>query len=341
MRHGNILTLASKKSLFDFGSNPIDISANSSMDLSVQIHIANAAQSGTVGMKITEMNGETNGTVGLPVKGGEFSLADGASVLGAVEADINTQNTSQVTVNIGSNDQLLTKVSLGETSANEDVYLEKLTLRNNGNSSDTDVVNWKLISPTGTELATVANSNDKDFTFDLSASPWMIDNGTTDIFDVKVSVAGGSSRTVQAVLQNDYDVVLRGKDTNVKILATADTTDTDDASFPIGDVTDEDTFSIGSGTLTLAKSTDSPSGTVAAGGTDVTFAKFDLKATGEDLEVRQIDFYFSSLTAPDNGDSGTTANEPDDVLTGSVKLVKGDGATVYSVAAGNSAPATS
>jgi len=334
VRHGNVATLGQKQAIFDFPSNPISIAANSTGIVSVRINITDASQTGTVGMKLVSMTGTPSG---LPVSGNEFSLANGANILGAVEADINTQNTSQVSVNVGVKDQLLTKLSLGETTGSEDVYVKSVTFQQNGSAADSDVSNWELVSPLGAVIATVSNSSSKLVKFNLSPS-WMIDNGTTDVFDVRVDVVNGTSRTVQAVVQNNYDIELVGKDTGVSILPSVDTGDADDASFPIGDVTNEDTLSIGSGTLTLSKASSSPSGSVAAGATDVTLAKFDLKVEGEDMEVRQIDIYLAVRTAPDNGDSGTTADESDDIFTGSYKVVKSNGSSVYSVAIGSDVP---
>ena len=336
VRHSNVLTLGTKQAIFDISSNPIVVNAGGTATVSVRINIASGATSGTVGMKIISMTGTPSG---LPVAGNEFSLADGGSVLAAVEADINTQNSSAVSVNVATQDQLLTKLSLGETTSNEDAWFKSVTFQQNGSAADVDVANWELVSPTGSVVATVANSSAKLVKFVLT-TPWLIDKGTTDVFDVRVDIVNGTSRTVQAVVQNNFDIELIGKDTGVSVLATADTTDTNDDSFPIGDVSNEDTLSIGSGTLTLGKNTLSPSGSVAAGATDVTFAKFDLKVEGEDMEVRQLDLYLPTRTAPDNGDSGTTANESDDIFTGSFKVVKSNGASVYSAAIAGDAPAT-
>ena len=77
-------------------------------------------------------------------------------------------------------------------------------------------------------------------------------------------------------------------------------------------------FTVAAGTFTLNKSSTSPSSDIPLGGTGVVLAKWDAKAAGEDMEIRQIAYTVSS--------SG--AIKP----TGTVKLQMDDGTVVYSIA---------
>jgi hypothetical protein len=196
----------------------------------------------------------------------------------------------------------------------------------------------------GVTLATVAQSNDKYITFDLTNSPgYLIPNGSSKTLSLYVDLADGASRTTQAVVLNDYDVIVLGKDTGTRILATA-TGNTVDTAFPIGDIATGNAgynhITATAGSLSVVLSSTSPTGTVPAGGNEVVFAKYDLKAKGEDIEVRQLKFYLATRTAPDNGDSGSTANESDDIFTGTVNLKTSDGASHYALTVASDAPST-
>jgi len=341
-RHGNVYTFSSKAAKILFTSNPISIPAGETEKISVLTHLGSTATSGTFGVKVTAISGDPDG---LSLVGNTFSLATGASVLGAVDVDVVSLRTATASVDIGNTDQLLTKFKFTETTSNEDVYLEELTVYNNGSAADGDIANWTLKDANGNTLATVEQSDDKYVTFDLTSSPgYLIPNGSSKTLSLYVDLADGASRTTQAVVLNDYDVVVLGKDTDTRILATATGNTVDTTAFPIGDIASGSPgynhITATAGSLSVVLSNTSPTGTVPAGGNEVVFAKFDLKAKGEDIEVRQLKFYLASRTAPDNGDSGITDNESDDIFTGTVNLKTSDGASHYALTVASDAPST-
>ena len=341
VRHGNVYTFSSKLAAITFTSKPITIAKGTTQKISILTHLGSTATSGTFGVKVTAISGDPSG---LSLVGNTFSLATGASVLGAVDVDVVSLRTTTASVDIGNTDQLLTRFKFTETTSNEDVYLEELTVYNNGSAADGDIANWILKDANGNTLATVAQSDDKYVTFDLTSSPgYLVPNGSSKTLSLYVDLVDGASRTTQAVILNDYDVVVLGKDTGTRILATA-TGNTVDTSFPIGDiavnVSGYNHITATAGSLTVVLSNTSPTGTVPAGGNEVVFAKFDLKAKGEDIEVRRLKFYLVTRVAPDNGDSGTTDNESDDIFTGTVNVKTSDGASHYALTVASDAPST-
>ncbi|MBU3964583.1 peptidoglycan-binding protein [Patescibacteria group bacterium] len=341
LRHGNVYTFSSKKAAISFTSKPITITKGTTQKISILTHLGSTATSGTFGAKVTAISGDPSG---LSLVGNTFSLATGASVLGAIDVDVVSLRTTTASVDIGNKDQLLTRFKFTETTSNEDAYLEELSVYNNGSAADGDIANWILKDASGNTLATVAQSNDKYVIFDLTSSPgYLIPNGSSKTLSLYVDLVDGASRTTQAVILNDYDVVVLGKDTGTRILATA-TGNTVDTAFPIGDIASGsggyNHITATAGSLTVVLSNTSPTGTVPAGGNEVVFAKFDLKAKGENIEVRRLEFYLVARTAPDNGDSLTTANESDDIFTGTVNLKTSDGASHYALTVANDAPST-
>ncbi|MDP3963809.1 MAG: hypothetical protein Q8Q39_04920, partial [bacterium] len=77
-------------------------------------------------------------------------------------------------------------------------------------------------------------------------------------------------------------------------------------------------FRMRSGSLVVTKHTASPSGQVSAGGSDVLLAKFTLRASGEDMEVRKLDLYVL------NSGAG-----PMKAFTGNVSVRSEDGNSTY------------
>jgi len=340
VRHGNVYTFSDKSAEILFESNPISIDEGDTEEITVLYHLADGANSGTMGAKVTAINGNP---VGLPLMSNTFSLAEGVNVLGTVTVDVVDVSSTTVNVDLGVEDQLLTKFKFTEGSSIEDVYIEEFTIYNNGNSDDGDTVNYELRDPNGVVLVEVESTDEQYLTFDLTNSPgYKIPNGTSKTLSLYVDVKDGATKTTQAVIENDYDVKAVGRDTETRVLATAGT-DTD-SSFPMGDRTTGQTgfnqITATAGTLNFLKSSDCPTGTIPAGGDDVVFAEWDVKATGEDMEVRKVDMWLSALTAPDNLDSGTTADEPDDVFTGTIRLKTSDGVTRRTWSVGDSLPAT-
>ncbi len=335
-RHGNVYTLSEKVAAIVFSSNPISIAAGESVDISVLVHLDATANTGTIGMKITAMSDDPSG---LPVSSNVFSLASSSGILGAITAKVVNVASSSRSIDIGVTQQLLTRFQLAETSSAEDVYLKKLTLYNNGNTVDEDVANWDLVSHAGAILATVEQSDGKYIEFDLSNDPYEIPKGTSRNFSVYLDAVSGSSRTIQGVIMNDYDLVLEGEDTGAKLLASALDVAGASSSFPIGNlgaVAGYNLLTLAPGELIANASYDTPAGFVAAGGTNVTLAKFDLKATGEDMEVRSMEIYFSTLVATDKGSDG--ANNPNDMFSGVITLQTSDGVSRWSETVSASQP---
>jgi len=333
-RHGSVVTLSESKATLTFAADPITITAGTTDYITIQVNLnVTNAVSGTMAMgiasaaNITSDASAVNGT--FPITGNLMSLTNGATIIGAVSVDAVTISAALRTVDLGVVDQPIGKFKLTETSSRENVKINKITLLNNGTMADGDIANIDLVSPTGTILATVNQTTGKYVTFDLSASPWTIDKGTSDIFTVRADTVVGSGRTAQFIVQNDYEIEVVGVDTGAGILVGV-TGNTVDAAFPIGDTALFNTIQLAAGTLTVSKDSTSPSGEISAGATDVVLGVWKLQAAGEDIELRQIDLELTGGT----GASATCAAAATCDLTGTVKVKDAaTGTTIYSISA--------
>ncbi|MEK7212102.1 MAG: peptidoglycan-binding domain-containing protein, partial [Patescibacteria group bacterium] len=337
-RYGNVVeSLASGgKATFNLSSTPIVLAAGMATPVWVKVNVSSATQSGTMRFGIASASDVklSAGTVAgsFPLTGSDMSIVDGVNTLGGLTIDA-----VQVVSN-GSIDATVSSVTLGTTGyevaklrfaagAAEDVLINKIRVYNNGSVGDTDLANLSLYGPDGALLVKAGPVSNKYSTFDLSASPYKLPKGVSRDLSIRVDFVGGSTRTSRFQVQNDYDIVATGNDTKSGILATlvgGGTPTGNDRAFPVGDQAGGGStiyvnkFTVAAGTFTLNKSSTSPSSDIPLGGTGVVLAKWDAKAAGEDMEIRQIAYTVSS--------SG--AIKP----TGTVKLQMDDGTVVYSIA---------
>jgi len=144
-------------------------------------------------------------------------------------------------------------------------------------------------------------------TFNL-ATPYRIPSGTNRTFSVKADPVNGSGRNIRVHIQNDYDLLVQGAQTMAYIAP---------ASF--ADVAPSDGFWIfRSGSVTISVSPNAPTGNVAVGVTDAVLAKFDLRAVGEQVEIRKLNLLMLEAVS--------TSTQ---LLTGNVKVQSDDGSQTY------------
>lgn len=326
-RHGNIVNFSSSKATIAFSGDPIIVKAGSTQQIKVQLNFGTPAgfTSGTVGVEVTGIKATGASTGGMvnvsflenkPLMGNIHSLVTGSNI-GNVTFDDVTITAAVQEVDLGIKNKEVSKFKVTQANSQEDVHLTELIAFNNGNSSDTDIENIKLVDQNGTVLAEVKNTKNRYAIFDLSAKPYVVPKGTSRNLSIMVDVINGSTRTIQFVVSNDYDMKIKGATSQAFLLPTAGTSDT---SFPIGDTANRNTLQIKEGTLTVSKATSSPSGEVSRGATEVVIGEFKVEAAGEDIEIQggSINVQTTSL----NGN-----NE----LKGTFKLVNGSGTTIHSI----------
>lgn len=314
-RYGNVVTSvnADNSILLTFGASPIVVKAGMSQTFTVRFNLLSGNYTGTVSFNIPSVSSFAANTTAIagsfPITGATMNIVNGGSSLASTTLDVLAYNSSSLNAD-PVNEQEITKFRIQETSSNEGVYLKSWTLYNYGNAGDTDYKDVQLQDQTGTVLAT-AQPSGQYTTFNL-ATPYLIDKGQTKDFTVWAKLVSGTTKTLQLVTYNNYDINLTGATTGVSVIPGAGS---NDSSFPIGNGWNIQT--IQSGTTTFSRAADSPSSAVVPGATDVTLAKYTAKPAGENMELRQVSFGIKQANT---------------ALTGTV-YVKVNGAIVYSTAA--------
>jgi hypothetical protein len=327
----NFVTFADSKATLTF-AKPFVIAAGATAPIVIKTNPTGTAGTYNVSIVAAEdIKGATaSGT--FPITSNAFTMVSGTGTVGGVTLDgvivhgNGTNDATAVNINLGTVNQELAKFRF-VANANEDVNISKIVMYNNGNTSDVDIQNIDLVGPDGTVLSTVAQPVDRNVVFDLSAAPYKLLKGTTRDLSVRVDVVSGSTRNFRLVVQNDYDVELKGVSTGSGLLITAAAAV--DAAFPIGDSsgaaascaagnTCMNKITVSSGTALFSKANTSPSGNVSAGASSVVLGKWNMTPQGEDMELRTMAYILTYGTA----------------LTGTFKIKVND-TTVYTVAGGS------
>ncbi|MEK7125600.1 MAG: hypothetical protein AAB880_01665 [Patescibacteria group bacterium] len=230
----------------------------------------------------------------FPLQGNTMSVAQAAD-LGIVTV-ANVSPAAAASVNPGTMAYEGWRFSL--VSTDQDMEVRYLKIAMTGSAAKTDLKNFKLqvggvdIAPTVAEM-----TDDREIIFNFT-TPYVITKGLTKNVSLIFDVVSGSSRTIHLQIQNIYDVNVFDKEYKVTTkINQADSWTTIESNSATTNT------SINSGSLTISKSTDSPTGNVAAGATGVVLAKFELKATGEDIRINSLPV-ISVVTSDNDIDNG-------------------------------------
>ncbi len=166
------------------------------------------------------------------------------------------------------------------TINNRDMTLSRLIIRNIGSAQQADLNNFRL-RVDGSQVAQTQSMDSNGYVY-FSFSPITLKAGTR-IFTVLADVIGGSSRNFQFQIRSAADVNFMDTQYNQSVSASN--------SFPVGPSASN---SIASGTMTIQKASDSPSGNVTDGSSDVTLAKYTVTAYGEAQKIETILVGFAS-----------------------------------------------
>ena len=163
------------------------------------------------------------------------------------------------------------------------VDLTRITFRRTGSVKNTDLQNFKLYidgMQVGSSQQMAVNSNAENVvTFDLTGSPKRLEAGTR-IIKLLADIVGGSSLTFTMHLWNVADATFVDSQYLANVLAQANS-----ATFTKRSSGEQ---TVNSGTLTITKMTNSPSGDIVDGANNVTLAKFEFKAAGEKIKVENL-----------------------------------------------------
>jgi len=255
----------------------------------------------------------------FPIAGSVFTTAQ-ASDLGKLT--IATSTSAGATIDPQEN---LEVYNFTLAAADQKIQIKKLIFTNIGSTDAADLKNFKLYDGGTQLLSTIVDmASDKTLTFDFSGSPLLIDKGVTKNMHLKADITGGTGRTFQFAIRNISDILAYDTEYGIYVKPNQGTWVV--KSVPAS--------TINTGKLVISRASDSTLGNVPLGGTNVTIAKFDLKALGEDVKITSLilDVYgtvgtnglYQGKIYYDGSQKGTTAN----LNTGAV--VSGNGSTTFS-----------
>ncbi|MEI6596886.1 MAG: hypothetical protein WCL13_01595 [bacterium] len=209
-------------------------------------------------------------------------------------------------------------------SSEQALSVEKVVLTEIGSVQTDDLANFKLLDPAGTVIGTVASMNSSyEVVFDLSATPYAIAKGVSKTLSLRADVVKGSTRTFYFSIQNKYDVLVKDTSYNVYVEPYAGG---NWQAITIG--APVNIYTINPGTLSINRTTLSPSGDITKDGTSVVVGAWDLRAAGEDMKVKDLSVY--ALTAGTvKGGLDNVKIYVDGAQIGSTKDLTDTGVTAY------------
>ncbi|PIZ88651.1 MAG: hypothetical protein COX90_03420, partial [Candidatus Nealsonbacteria bacterium CG_4_10_14_0_2_um_filter_38_17] len=277
---------------FSDSTGLLTVSAGGSKTVTVYSDIA-LVTGETVGVGITASTDVTstasavNGT--FPLNGNLMSIAS-ATLAGVCFANSTTPSATDVSPQ---NDYTVWQNIVVVTT--RAVNFTRLSLREIGTIASTDLQNFRLYVDGVQVGSTVQNLDSNGYiTFDLSAAPKKLEAGSRTI-KVLGDIIGGSNRTFSFHVRVAADGNFVDTQYGVNVLPTANNGVTC-AGFTSRYTGDQE---VSSGTLTIEKTTDSPSGNIVNGATNATLAKYTLTAAGEKVKIETL--YVSVAVADTNG----------------------------------------
>ncbi len=256
-------------SLISFNTPGGIFTVSGSKTISVVAEIAGTATSGqTVGVQLTGFAVAGYSLGSASVSGNLHTVA---SVSDLATVDFGTVTPTGQTLDAAAGLEVFrSSVSIGT----RDVTLSRLAVRQIGSVNYSDIKNL-VLKVDGTTLGSVAGLDVNGYAM-FSFSPTTLKSGTR-IITILGDIVGGATRTFQFQIRNKVDVDFTDTNYNV-VVSPVDT-------FPVGSGSAN---TIREGSLIIQKATDTPSGNVTDGATNVKLAKFTANAYGEPMKIETL-----------------------------------------------------
>ncbi|MBU0614045.1 hypothetical protein KJ766_02030 [Patescibacteria group bacterium] len=291
-----------------FGALNYEIAANTTKTLTVRIEVASGASAGDeISFEIDSADditldgtGDVGGT--FPVGGNIFEIANtsGGSVVIADNGTIDNPS-------LGAQDAKIGQFKI--TASSEDANLEEITLKIDNAADHGD---FQLYDD-DTWLATGEYIGDKLVAFDLSADPFFIQDGNSNIFKVTADIGGEAAETISVYLDNAADLVCIGGDYGFGMGVTYSGYD--------GTTGDVNTSTIQGGevTMTLVGPT---AGEIMINSQDQVLLEFTM-TSAQDVTVKDLDVIVYGDDDADNDATDATEGGTDADATGLIGTAEG------------------
>lgn len=280
-----------------FTGNLFDVPAGSAVDATLRIDVASGTSNGnTVGFSIASAadvmlsSGTAMGT--FPIMGATHVTT---SVSNPSLASISTPTYQTVASSVDAGSTGFRASSITLTVQNSAVKLQSLRYTVSGSVTAASDLKNLVLKIDGTQVATATGlTSDGKAYFDLSASPATLNTGSHNI-EVYVDVMGTPNRNFKFEILRPFDWVMTDTQYNTNI----------SAGTPTGTAT---TVTVRQGTVTMSLDSSTPTGNLPLGGTNVTLAKFAVRAAGEAVRIKWMNF---TLTKTGGANWGTNDTDVD------------------------------
>lgn len=286
---------------FSNSAGMFTVTKGASKTIVVKLDLKNATASGkTMVFSVQAMGDVTSNSSGVtgsfPLMGNTFTTAN-VSDLGKLVFS-NVSPTAAGTVDPGTTGFEIWRFQAQNT--NQDVEVRKLVITLVGSINPGDLKNFSLWSGGAQVGAAVAEmASDKTITFDWSASPYVVTKGQLKLISLKADIVGGTNRTFYASIQNSADAITYDKNYGVFLK----TNGTDSFTIVQAGGSSAVSYTINTGSLVVSMPSDAPTGNVPDSATNVTLAKFNFRAYGEDMKISSL-----SVSSTSNDLAGVLAN---------------------------------
>ncbi len=291
IRTGDSATVSSGVITWNDSSGLFTVPAGETLTVDVRSDIAASTSGQTVGLSMDPSDISFSGSFEASGDAVESAVHTIATVTNFGTVSFATSTTPSANSSLDPQDDFAiwnNTVTVG----NNEAYLYALRFRNVGSINEEDLGNWSLYVA-GVNYGDAVEVEDADgyVTFDLSADPVKMNTGN-HIVKVLVDIWGGSTRTATVRLGNTADAVFVEEDYDQPILVQANSTTFSNR--------EAGAQTIAEGVLTFTKESDSPSGDLVNGASNVSIATFEVKATGEAIKVESLNFNVETTVAAGN-----------------------------------------
>lgn len=270
-------SVASGNINFTDPSGIVTIPSGSSITLSVMVEVDSAANTGeTLGVMLTDVTTDGGSVSGLPLSGAQQQVVAAPSGMASVSFNPTTLPSSSANIDPQA-DYVVWQNTVNVNS--RDVLVSSLRFRQIGSVSAGDLKNFRLMVDgvqVGTAVASVNSNQYVEFNF---ASPITLKSGARTV-KLLADIVSGSNKNFGFSIQQSVDAMFWDSQLGVVIAPLVN-----NSSFT---TVSSATQTINQGTLTLTKTTDSPSGNIVLQGSGLTLGKFTLKAAGEKLKIENV-----------------------------------------------------
>lgn len=263
------------------------VPAGSSVTVSVRADIAGSTNGEQVGVQLVSVGatGALNAGVSFPITGGIQVIS--SATLATI--DFNTTTLPSASTMTAQDGYVLWQNTM--TVGTRAVNFEAFSLRNIGSVDASDIRNIRLLVD-GTQVGAAIDmiGSDNYVTFDLTSAAKRLETGGR-VVKVIGDVVGGANKTFQFSLRRASDARFVDTQVGQPVLATAAGN-----GFSARSAT---SATINAGSVSASKASNSPSEAVAIDASNVKWASFELRASGEDVKIENLDV--QAATTGSNG----------------------------------------